>query len=391
VLFYNAGDGSAVGGRIVPGGFATRKQYPAGGFSANWTHVVSRSSSRLRPPWQAIQGYAWPTSVAPSETVSFYITTGTPSYQTTCVRFRNASGPLPAAAIDANQELIDVPLLPTESRPGHYQFTDFGPAEGGERWQPSFTFDVPVPFVVNPPAGSAAKLALLANINTWTAYNYWGGYSRYGLGVRGELWLLNWLQENGYDVDVWTDLDFHDGIDGLQGYSAIILSTHPEYWSMKMMDSLKAYLDGGGHLVNLGANGVYDAVDISDDFSSITVYGAYGTGRTNLFRQIGKPESAVLGIAFPWKGDHVGNCPSSRVPYTPVDLGHRFMAGIAAGDEIGAQGWSYPTDDPPGPACAAGLGGRRDRRMVAAGFTHPGLGHALQPARTRTRRPPSDL
>jgi len=114
--------------------------------------------------------------------------------------------PLPAAAIDANQELIDVPLLAPESRPGRYQFTDFNPVEGGERWQPSFTFDVPetwgsgiyamkceasdgavhyVPFVVNPPPGSAAKLALLANINTWTAYNYWGGYSRYVLGGTG--------------------------------------------------------------------------------------------------------------------------------------------------------------------------------------------------------------
>ena len=315
--------------------------------------------------------------------------------------------PLPAAAIDANQELIDVPLLAPESRPGRYQFTDFNPVEGGERWQPSFTFDVPetwgsgiyamkceasdgavhyVPFVVNPPAGRPAKLALLANINTWTAYNYWGGYSRYGLGgtgpaqfsvkrpnfilfgantyntdqyncrhlIRGELWLLNWLLENGYEVDVWTDLDFHNGINRLQDYSAIILSAHPEYWSVKMMDSLKAYLDGGGHLINLGANGVYDAVDISDDFSRITVYGAYGTGRTNLFRQIGQPESVVLGIAFPWKGDDVGNCPSRPVPYTPVDLGHPFMAGIAAGDGISAQGWSYPTDGPPGPACAAG-------------------------------------
>ena len=105
----------------------------------------------------------------------------------------------------------------------------------------------------------------------------------------------------------------------------------------------------------MGANGVYDAVDISDDFSRITVYGAYGTGRTNLFRQIGQPESVVLGIAFPWNGDDVGNCPSRRVPYTPVDLGHPFIAGIAAGDGISAQGWSYPTDGPPGPACAAGL------------------------------------
>jgi hypothetical protein len=396
VLFYNADDGSAVAGRIVPGGFASLKQYPAGNFSAGWTHVLSNSASRLRTPWRAIQGYAWPLSVAPGETLAFSVTTGSPTYVTTCVRFSNAGGPLPMEAIDASAELIETPVLPAETRDGQYQFTDFGPAEGGERWATSFTLTIPddwnsgvyamkcegsggdlyyMPFIVNPPGGRSARLAVIVNTNTWAAYNWWGGYSRYGLAgtgpaelsvkrpnfilfaantqntdqyncrhlLRGELWLLNWLQENGYEVDLWTDLDFHAGIDRLQEYAGIIVSTHPEYWSVQMMNRLKAYLDAGGCLINLGANGLYDAVDIADDFSRITVYGAYGPGRSNLFRQIGQPESAVLGIAFPWDGDDAGNCPGSRVPYVAVAVDHPFMAGIAEGDVIGAEGWSYDT------------------------------------------------
>jgi hypothetical protein len=395
VLFYNTDIGAAVVGQIVPGGFASLKTYPAGSFASGWTHVVTRSSSRLATRWQAIQGYAWPLSVAPGESVSFFISTGAPDYETTCVGFRNAEGPLPRASIDGNQEILEsVPKLPAKKHVGQYQFSDFGPAEGCERWEPSFTLKVPegwksgvyamkcvardgdlyyVPFVVNPPEGRKARLAILANTNTWTAYNYWGGYSRYGLGgagpaefsvkrpnftlfganssnedqyqsrhlLRGELWLLNWLSENGYEVDVWTDLDFHAGIARLQEYAGLIISTHPEYWSVQMMDRLKGYLDAGGRLINLGANGLYDAVDIAEDFSRITVYGTDGAGRSNLFRQIGQPESAVLGIAFPWLGADKGNCPTQRVPYVAEDVDHPFMKGIAKGDQIGTAGWSY--------------------------------------------------
>ena len=398
VIFYNAKDGSGVVGKIVPGGFASITPYSAGGFATGWSHVVGQSCSRLRPNWDAIQGFAWPPSIRPGEEVAFSVSTVASGYISSCVSFKNANGPLTAAQIDANEDLIEVSVADPQQRDGGYQFADFSPAEGCEQWSESFRFSVPedwssgifamkcrtadgdqhsIPFVVNPPGGKSADLCLVVNTNTWAAYNDWGGYDRYSLAgygpaelsvrrpnfwlletnsvknpyyarhlLRAELWVLNWLRQNKYGVDLWTDLDFHDGIDRLNEYAAVIVSTHPEYWSTRMMGYLKSYLNSGGCFVNLGGNGLYDAVDVAQDFSRITVYGHQQEGRTNLFRRIGEPESAVLGVAFPWspiKGD-VGNCRDIRVPYKAENVDHPFMQGINVGDQIGVTGWGYDPD-----------------------------------------------
>jgi hypothetical protein len=112
---------------------------------------------------------------------------------------------------------------------------------------------------------------VLANTNTWNAYNDWGGRSKYGLRpgavlsferpnpgsspaddgqlnhlTRAELWVLGWLEDAGFTTDVFTDHDFHAGISALQDYKALILSTHPEYWTPQMLDNLNRYLAAGG-------------------------------------------------------------------------------------------------------------------------------------------------
>ena len=43
--------------------------------------------------------------------------------------------------------------------------------------------------------------------------------------ARGEVFLLSWLEENAYHVDLFTDIDFHNGIP--PDYRKLILSTHP--------------------------------------------------------------------------------------------------------------------------------------------------------------------
>jgi hypothetical protein len=406
VIFYNTKDGSAVVGQIVSGGFATITPYAAGEFSAGWTHVISLSCSRLRARWDALQGFAWPPSVRPGEEVAFSVSAGTSTYSSTCVQFKNAAGPLSADQIDNNEDLIEIPVGEATQHEGKYQFTDFSPAEGCEQWEESFRFPVPgnwnsgifamkcqtlagdqhsIPFVVNPPDGKSGDLCLVVNTNTWAAYNDWGGYDRYyldGFGptefsikrpnfwlfetntvkypyycrhlLRSELWVFNWLREHGYKVDLWTDLDFHAGIDRLNEYAAIVVTTHPEYWSVQMMNYLKSYLEAGGCFINLGGNELYDAVEVADDFGRITVYGHQGTGRTNLFRQFGQPESSVLGVAFPWSpaaGDD-GNCRDIRVPYRAKDVDHPFMQGIASGDLIGTEGWGYDPLSRAGPGAA---------------------------------------
>ncbi len=233
-------------------------------------------------------------------------------------------------------------------------------------------------FVVNPVPERRNRLLVLANVTAWNAYNTYGGRSRYTTSggvwklsylrpnphtinltipdtadsplvqlrykvaettrhlARGEMWVLSWLQQNNYACDVFTDLDWHDGIIDAQEYAGVILSTHPEYWSVQMMTNLKSYLAQGGNLVYLGADAIFDAVDLNEDLTVITVYGPVAP-RTHLFRQpvIGMPESEVLGIGYKKQT-------AQRRGYTVKDASHRFMRGLANGQVIGTEGWCTP-------------------------------------------------
>lgn len=166
--------------------------------------------------------------------------------------------------------------------------------------------------------------------------------------ARGELWVLNWLAEAGYSVDVYSDLDLHEGSVGLEDYRAIILSTHPEYWSLEMRDQLTNSLNQGRRLLYLGGNGLFDAVSYpKGDLTTMTVHGGVncpGTVRTRKFRDppISRPESELLGVQYPDPGGLV----RSRVAYRvdmPAPL-HRFFlnTGLNTGDPFGAQGWNIP-------------------------------------------------
>jgi len=368
------------------------KFYPAGSFATGWTHLVTASLDTM-------EGFCWPMSARPGEEIEFRTSTEAASYTVTYVRLRNSDpNDITAADIENSRELFEEAVVGPIEQQGNVQNTDHTPAEGCDDWATSFVLTIPedwpsglyaakcvdlagsttyIQFVVNPPLESQAKIAVIVNVTTWNAYNSWGGYSRYSVAgpgawefsylrpnsyilnphrhdpgyhynskhqARGEQWVLNWLEDEGYDYDAYTDLDLHDGIAGLSDYRAIVLSTHPEYFSVPMMIALRTYVDGGGHLLYLGANGLYDAVDVSDDLTRITVYGTYGQGRTHLFRNppVSLPESELLGIAFPWSpdGGDEGNR-GSRVPYHVKAADHWLFDGTGLQDEeaFGELGW----------------------------------------------------
>ena len=94
----------------------------------------------------------------------------------------------------------------------------FRPVHGGLGTVPDIVFVVR-------PAAPCGDFAVLANTNTWNAYNGWGGQSKYSNGfkmsferpnpsaspvddgqlnhlTRAELWTLNWLEDQGYEFDV---------------------------------------------------------------------------------------------------------------------------------------------------------------------------------------------
>jgi hypothetical protein len=396
-FFLDKDTGAAALAEIHDEQIVTVKTWPTGAFKKGWGYVGVSSSATA---FTDLQACAWPLSAKPGESVAFRASTAAEKYSVTIVGFRNRPvAEVTAQTIEDSQELSEVPVASSFDVTGTLQTGDESPASGAVGWKESFTFDIPsgmasgifaakltdskgavcyAPFVVQPPEGRISDFAVIVNVSTWNAYNAWGGYSRYSVPgdgawvfsyhrpvphalnlsdisggyhydskhqARGELWLVNWLLENGYQVDFHTDLDLHVGVGNLAAYRALIFHTHPEYLSLAVRDAVEAYLSGGGSLLYLGGNGFYECVDVADDLSTLTVYGTDGTGRKHLFRQppVNRPESALLGVAFPWSpvGGDVGNNPGPRVGYEVMQADHPFFigTGLANGDLFGRRGW----------------------------------------------------
>ena len=359
-FFYNSDDGTGALAECEDNGILTVQIWGPHTFRTGWTNIQVSSSARRVG---ILEGYAWPLSVKPGQTIGIRTSSDADSVKVTYVGFRNR----PALEVDANvinqsKEVLDSPIAPPQTGPVTIQPESNSPSIGASAWTTTFSFQIPdgtpsgiyaakledsegdmfyAPFVVQPKDGQRSEFAVIVNVSTWNAYNEWGGFSRYSTPApdpwpgpdrwvfsyqrplrdvfnpsrtdaayhysskhqtRGELWALNWLRENGVVFDAYSDVDIHVGVPNLKNYKAIIFTTHPEYVSQGLMNAVQEYLDAGGSLIYLGGNGLFDCVDISPDLTTLTVFGTPGVGRSHLFRRapINEPESSVLGVAFPW-------------------------------------------------------------------------------------------
>ncbi len=150
-----------------------------------------------------------------------------------------------------------------------------------------------VPFVVRPKKGApTSKVALLIPTFSYLAYAGTGTsgirplslYSRHsdGSGVcyssrlrpitnmrpkidtrnpwqfMADTHLVDWLEVKGFEVDFLTDEDLHaGGASALAPYRVVLTATHPEYYSLEMLEGFRAYLEDGGRLMYMGGNGFY--------------------------------------------------------------------------------------------------------------------------------------
>ncbi len=341
----------------------------------------------VRPQQTAtVEGYCLPISAAPGETVSFKVSARS-AYEVTYLRLKpQANGP------------SGIPLGETFSVEAGLQDIPPQAWQTGCEWTTTFSLEIPedwtsgiysarcaapdgtethLVFVVKPSRNRRSDVAALANTNTWNAYNDWGGRSKYsnppGANLsferpnpatspvddgqlnhltRAELWVLNWLEESGYLVDVYTDQDLDAGIEGIETYKAVIVSTHSEYWTETMRDNLEHYLAQGGHLLYLSGNGIFERVEydrannvlicLDDDPSNDRA--------RSYFRNLTPPcpERAILGVAYRYDNY------MTFAPFQILMADHRFFngTGLANGDEIGqhglngaASGWEMDTSE----------------------------------------------
>jgi N,N-dimethylformamidase len=161
---------------------------------------------------------------------------------------------------------------------------------------------------------------------------------------KSDLWQFNadthivdWLAAKGIDYDIITDEDLHhEGLDCLKPYRCIMTGTHPEYYSLKMLDAMQDYTDGGGRLMYLGANGFYWRIAWHPSLDGVIEhrrsedgmrawmtqpgesYMAFTGEYSGLWQRNGRPPNVLVGTAFSGQGFDVASyykrLPASRDP-----------------------------------------------------------------------------
>jgi N,N-dimethylformamidase len=179
--------------------------------------------------------------------------------------------------------------------------------------------------------------------------------------------LTAWLERIAQPFDAITDEDLHrDGAAALEPYAVVVTGAHPEYHSTQMLDGLADWLATGGRLMYMGGNGFYWRIAHSPENPAIievrraedgtrawiaepgeyyhSFTGEYG----GLWRRVGRPPNALVGIGFAAQGFDGGTyyrftdaAADRRVAFIVdgVDLDKRFgnhgtQGGGAAGEEI---------------------------------------------------------
>ena len=149
------------------------------------------------------------------------------------------------------------------------------------------------------------------------------GYSHL---MRGERFTHVWLEKQGYEFDVITNLDLHRDPDLLQGYRTLIINGHDEYWSRRMYEGLDRYLKSGGSTAVLSGNTMFWRISVDDELGVIEcrkygpniggrrfanvgeIYHSADGRRGSLMRNCGLPPAQAIGLECSgwWAGSNNG-------------------------------------------------------------------------------------
>jgi len=192
-----------------------------------------------------------------------------------------------------------------------------GPKSGSAGW---------IPLVVRSAAKRASAILVQVPINTWQAYNDWGGKSLYatpaGPGAnhvsfdrpydRQQQGMFNWeyqlvrfLERGGYDVSYTTDVDTDLHPAELLRHKLVMTAGHSEYWTRRMFDEFVAARDRGVNLAFMGANTAYWQIRYEDAHRTIVEYRSNELDpepnpalKTNRFRRLmpPRPECKLVGV-----------------------------------------------------------------------------------------------
>ncbi len=174
------------------------------------------------------------------------------------------------------------------------------------------------PFIVRPTTfGSTSRVAVVMPTNTWQAYNFrdsdgngWGdtwyakgaqstvtlgrAYIRRGVPPQWrkyDVGVLRWLHLTGKHPEIITETDL-DSIgtaeELLSLYDLVVFSGHTEYVTRHEFNLIEGYRNVGGNLAFLSANNFFWEVRREGKILR----------RTRLWREMGRPESSIIGVQY---------------------------------------------------------------------------------------------
>lgn len=325
-------------------------------------------------------GYAGLASVRPGEPVHLYVSTTAREFRVAAFRIGWYRGDLArrvweSAAVHGHRQAPArmIPqtrtvytdwgpslTVPTDGWPAGSYLLRLDAATGAQRY---------VPLTVRS-ASTAGKVVLKNAVETWQAYNLWGGYDLYsgpgGYNDRSyvvsldrpyaksgaesflvfERKLVSLAERAGVPLAYLTSMDIAADASALAGASALISPGHDEYWTPYEREHVTAARDSGVNLAFLGANAVFrrtrlepsrlgpgrQVVCYKTSYQQDPMYGRNNKLVTNDYPAPPEadPEQSLIGVqygGFPAVADFVVVAPGAWMYHgTGVREGTRFRA-----------------------------------------------------------------
>ena len=240
----------------------------------------------------AIEGYAGKASVLTGESFPLFVSSESAGFRVTAFRLgwyqgtgarkvwqskklRGGAQKSPALTAATNTVRTDwdpVAEVPTDDWPAGAYLLRLDADSGAQRY---------VPVTVRS-AGTAGKIVLKSCVQTWQAYNMWGGYDLYKdaagsyanrslvvsldrpYDANGADYFLTYernvvklAEHMGLDLAYVTSMDIAADPHLLDGASALVSMGHDEYWTPEERASVTAARNKGVNLAFLGANAVF--------------------------------------------------------------------------------------------------------------------------------------
>jgi putative cell wall-binding protein len=224
-----------------------------------------------------------------------------------------------------------------------------------------------IPFVLKNTNPNPSGLGVMIAMNTYQAYNNWGGKSLYGYNssskqaaikvsfnrpyIEGngsghfftyEYNMVRWLEKMGYNnISYFSNEDVEPGYLENSGIKALVIPGHDEYWTMKSRDKIENLSNSRMNLGVFNANVGYWQVRFEDGNRTMVAYKDKAamdpyqhidpTLVTTQFRNapVNRPEDRMFGIMY-------NGIPEKTVPMVVTNASHWLYegTGLKNGDSI---------------------------------------------------------